>query len=62
MTERTDHTPEPADEETLDTPVMDGADELLAEADAAVESGQVDLNDTTHGGPTVVEEERHTRS
>jgi len=62
MTERTDHTPEPADEETLDTPVMDGADELLAEADAAVESGRVDLTDTSHGGPTVVEEERRERS
>ena len=55
MTERTDHTPEPADEETLDTPVMDGADALRAEADAAVEAGEVDLTDTSHGGPTVVD-------
>ena len=62
MTERTDHTPEPADEETLDTPVMDGASELRAEADAAVEAGEVDLTDTTHGAPTVVEEERQARS
>ena len=62
MTERTDHTPEPADEETLDTPVKDGTDELRAEADAAVESGQVDLSDTTHRGPTMVEEERQARA
>jgi hypothetical protein len=61
MTERTDHTPVPPDEEALDTPVMDGAEELRAEADAAVASGKVDLTDTSHGGPTVVEE-REARS
>ena len=43
MTERTDHTSEPPEEPTLVTPVMDGAAELRAEADAAVEAGEVDL-------------------
>jgi hypothetical protein len=61
MTERTDHTPDRPDEDTVDAPVMDGADELRAEADAAVEAGEVDLTDTSHGGPTVVEE-REARS
>ena len=56
MTERTDHTPDPPDEETIDSPVMEGAEELRAEADAAVQSGEVDLSDPNHGGPSVIEE------
>ena len=56
MTERTDHTQDPPDEPTLVTPVMDGAAELQAEADAAVEAGEVDLTDKTYGGPPVPEE------
>ena len=56
MPERADHTPDPPDEPTLDAPVMDGADELRAEAEAAIESGEVDLTDTRRGGPSVVEE------
>lgn len=56
MTERADHTPEAPGEATIDTPVLDGAEELQAEAAAAVESGTVDPTDTRYGGPTVVEE------
>ncbi len=70
MTERTDrpgdpadevpvrhvHPPQPAEAETIDSPVLDGADELQAEAEAAVESGEVDVSDTRLGGPTVVDE------
>ena len=56
MSERTDHTPDPPGEETLDTPMMDGAQELRDEADAAVEAGEVDLSDPSHGGPSVIEE------
>ena len=55
MTERTDHSPDVPGEETLDRPVMDGAEELRAEAQEAVESGKVDLTDTRHGGPSVVQ-------
>jgi len=58
MTERTDHTPDPPDEPTLDHPVMDGAEELRAEAAEAVASGEVDLTDTRHGGPPLVDEPR----
>ena len=50
------HPPQPAEEETIDAPVLDGAEELQAEAEAAVESGEVDLSDTRLGGPTVVDE------
>jgi hypothetical protein len=35
---------------------MDGAQELQAEAEAAIESGEVDLTDTRRGGPSVAEE------
>ena len=56
MTERADHTPDTPGEETLDTPVMDGAEELRAEAEAAIEAGEVDLSDTRRGGPSGVEE------
>ncbi len=38
---------------------MDGAEELRAEAEAAVEAGEVDLTDTRRGGPSVVEEHEH---
>jgi hypothetical protein len=55
MTERTDHTPDDPNEATLDTPMMDGAQELRDEADAAVESGEVDLSDPNHGGPSVID-------
>jgi len=54
-TQRTDHTPNDPGEATIDTPVLDGAEELRQEAEAAVESGEVDLSDTSHGGPSVVE-------
>ena len=37
-------------------PVMDGAQELQAEAEAAIESGEVDTTDTRRGGPSVAEE------
>jgi hypothetical protein len=35
---------------------MDGAQELQAEAEAAIEAGEVDPADTRRGGPSVVEE------
>jgi hypothetical protein len=54
-TQRTDHTPNDPGEPTIDAPVLDGAEELRQEAEAAVESGEVDLSDTRHGGPSVVE-------
>jgi hypothetical protein len=44
------------DEPVVQPPVMDGAQELQAEAEAAVESGEVDLSDTRRSGPSVVEE------
>jgi hypothetical protein len=47
---------ETTDEHVVDTPVLDGAAELQAEAAAAVESGEVDLSDPRHGGPSVAEE------
>ena len=56
MTEPVDRNPDVLDEPVVDTPVLDGARELQAEAEAAVESGEVDLSDTRHGGPSVVEE------
>ena len=57
MTEPTDRDPDPHDEPVVeDPPVMDGAQELQAEAAAAVESGEVDLTDTRRGGPSVVEQ------
>lgn len=37
-------------------PVMDGAEELQAEAAEAVASGEVDPTDTRHGGPPLAEE------
>ncbi len=56
MTEPTDRDSDPVDEHAVEPPVMDGAQELQAEADAAIESGEVDLTDTRRGGPSVVEE------
>lgn len=56
MTEPTDRDLDPLDEPVVDPPVMDGAQELQAEAEAAIESGEVDLSDTRRGGPSVVEE------
>ena len=56
MTEPIDRDPDVIDVPVVDPPVMDGAEELQAEAEAAVESGEVDLSDTRHGGPSVVEE------
>ena len=57
MTEPTDRDLDPHDEPVVeDPPVMDGAQELQAEAKAAIESGEVDLSDTRRGGPAVVEE------
>ena len=55
MTEPTDRDLDPLDEPVVDTPVLDGAKELQAEAEAAIESGEVDLSDTRHGGPSVVD-------
>ena len=54
-TQRTDHTPNDASQETIDAPVLDGAEELRQEAQDAVESGKVDLSDTRHGGPSTVD-------
>ena len=57
MTEPTDRDPDPVDEPVVEAPpVMDGAEELQAEAEAAIESGEVDLTDTRRGGPSVVGE------
>ena len=56
MTEPTDRDSDSVDEHPVEPPVMDGAQELRAEADAAIESGEVDLTDTRRGGPSVVEE------
>ena len=55
MTEPTDRDLDPVDEPVVEPPVMDGAQELKAEAEAAIESGEVDLTDTRHGGPSVVD-------
>ena len=49
--------PPPPIGETVDAPVMDGAEELQAEAAEAIESGEVDLSDPRHCGPSVVDEE-----
>jgi hypothetical protein len=71
VTERADHnegadddvpvrtvSPPPAmGEERIEAPVMDGAAELRVEAAEAIESGEVDLTDPRHGGPSVVEED-----
>ena len=46
----------PSAEETIDAPVLEGAEDLQAEAEAAVASGEVDPSDTRLGGPTVVDE------
>jgi hypothetical protein len=55
MTEPTDRDLDPPDEPVVEPPVMDGAQELQAEAAAAIESGEVDLSDPRHGGPSVVD-------
>ena len=60
MTEPTDRDLDPLDEPVEAPPVMDGAQELQAEAEAAIESGEVDLTDTRRGGPSAAEE-RGTR-
>jgi hypothetical protein len=56
MTEPADRDRDPLDEPVVEPPVMDGAQELQAEAEAAVESGEVDVTDTRRGGPSVAEE------
>lgn len=56
MTEPIDRDPQVIDVPMVDPPVMDGAEELQAEAEAAIASGEVDLSDTRRGGPSVVEE------
>ncbi|MEP6760066.1 MAG: hypothetical protein ABJA93_01710 [Sporichthyaceae bacterium] len=56
MTEPIDHDPDVLGEPVVDAPVMDGAEELRAEAAEAVTSGEVDPTDTRHGGTLVVEE------
>ena len=54
--ERHHGVPDQDAEPVVEPPVMDGAQELQAEAEAAIESGEVDLSDTRRGGPAVVEE------
>ena len=56
MTEPIDRDPHVIDVPVVDPPVMDGAEELQAEAEAAIESGEVELSDHRLGGPSVVEE------
>jgi hypothetical protein len=56
MTEPSDRDVAPLDEPVVAPPVLDGAQELQAEAQAAIESGEVDLSDPRHGGPSVAEE------
>ncbi len=60
MTEPSDRDLDPLDEPMVEPPVMDGAQELQAEAEAAIESGEVDVTDTRRGGPSVVEERRRS--
>jgi hypothetical protein len=59
MTEPIDRGPDVIDVPVVDPPVMDGAEELQAEAEAAIESGEVDLTDPRHGGPSGVDERGH---
>ena len=54
--ERHHGVPDQDAEPGVEPPVMDGAQERQAEAEAAIESGEVDLSDTRRGGPTDVEE------
>jgi hypothetical protein len=56
MTEPTHRDPDRLDEPVVDPPVLDGARELQAEAEAAIASGEVEPSGTRHGGPSVVEE------
>ena len=54
--ERHHGVPDQDDEPLVDPPVLDGARELQAEAEAAIASGEVEPTGTRHGDPSTFEE------